>query len=210
MSYDSDTVSSRGPALLSEAHRLLSVDPDWLLRWANRRRQSAADVPCARCRHRPVGPGRRQGPAAGRGNSSGLTHSPLYAVGSLGRPPRSLASRTVRSRLPSRPRPMGTARRPRALTVHSESFRCREASRVPQCLSGSDPCCGKDRAVSSRRLRRRTIGPGRGEGRALRFVPPEVPRGPHRQPLSRRCNVPTFSLSVSDGPNVARWIIRTR
>jgi hypothetical protein len=57
-----------------------AVDPDWLLRWANRRRQSAADVPCARCRHRPVGPGRRQGPAAGRGYSSGfrVTDSPLY------------------------------------------------------------------------------------------------------------------------------------
>ena len=36
--------------------------------------------------------------------------------------------------------------------------------------------------MSSRQLRRRTIGPGRGEGRALRFVPPEVPRGPHRPP----------------------------
>ena len=50
-----------------------AVDPEWLLRWANRRRQSAADVPCARFRHRPVGPGRRQGPAAGRGHSSGFT-----------------------------------------------------------------------------------------------------------------------------------------
>ena len=49
------------------------MDPDWLLRWANRRRQSAAHVPCARCRLRPVGPGRRQGPAAGRGHSSGFT-----------------------------------------------------------------------------------------------------------------------------------------
>ena len=52
------------------------------------------------------------------------------------------------------------------------------------CLPGSDQCCGKDRAVSSRQLRRRTIGPGRGEGRALRFVPPEVPRGPHRPPTA--------------------------
>ncbi len=34
---------------------------------------------------------------------------------------RSLATRTVGSRLPSRPRPMGTARRPRAVTVHSKS-----------------------------------------------------------------------------------------
>ena len=61
-----------------------------------------------------------------------LTHL-CMAVGSLGRPPRSLATRTVGSRLPSRPRPMGTARRPRAVTVHSGSCRCRdsEASRVP-------------------------------------------------------------------------------
>ena len=32
--------------------------------------------------------------------------------------------------------------------------------------------------MSSRQLRRRTIGPGRGEGRALRFVPGEVSGGP--------------------------------
>ena len=38
--------------------------------------------------------------------------------------------------------------------------------------------------MSSRQLRRRTIGPGRGQGRALRFVPPEVPRGPNRPPTA--------------------------
>ena len=65
----------------------------------------------------------------------GLTEV-CMAVGSLGRPPRSLATRTVGSRLPSRPRPMGTARRPRAVTVHSEPCRCREASRVPaRCMA---------------------------------------------------------------------------
>ena len=41
-----------------------AVDREWPLRWANRRRQWAADVRCARSRHRPVGPGRRHGPAA--------------------------------------------------------------------------------------------------------------------------------------------------
>ena len=41
------------------------------LRWANRRRQRAAGVPWARCRLRPVGLGRRDGPAAGLGYSSG-------------------------------------------------------------------------------------------------------------------------------------------
>jgi hypothetical protein len=44
-----------------------AVDRGWPLRWANRRRQWAAGVPCARCRHQPVGPGRRDGPAAGLG-----------------------------------------------------------------------------------------------------------------------------------------------
>jgi hypothetical protein len=61
------------------------------------------------------------------------------AVGSLGRPPRSLVMRTVgsESALPSRPRPMGTARRPRAVTVHSESCHFREAaSRVPARARG--------------------------------------------------------------------------
>jgi hypothetical protein len=48
-----------------------AVDRDWPLRWANRRRQWPADVRCARCRHRPVGPGRRDGPAAGPRYSSG-------------------------------------------------------------------------------------------------------------------------------------------
>ena len=43
---------------------------------------------------------------------------------------------------------------------------------------------GRDRAVSSRQLRRRTIAPGRGEGRALRFVPSEVPHGPHGPPTA--------------------------
>jgi len=43
--------------------------------------------------------------------AASLTHR-CMAVGSLGRPPRSLATRTVGSRLPSRPRPMGTARKP--------------------------------------------------------------------------------------------------
>jgi hypothetical protein len=38
------------------------------------------------------------------------------------------------------------------------------------------------KGLLTRQLRRRTIGPGRGEGRALRFVPPELPRGPHRPP----------------------------
>ena len=38
--------------------------------------------------------------------------------------------------------------------------------------------------MSSRQLRRRNIGPGRGQGRALRFVPPEVPRGPNRPPTT--------------------------
>ena len=71
------------------------------------------------------------------------------AVGSLGtrRPPRSLATRTVGSRLPSRPRPMGTARRPRAVTAHSKSCRCRdsEASRVPAWVRSvlrEGPCGG--------------------------------------------------------------------
>ena len=41
-----------------------ALGPGSLIRWAHRRRQSAADVPCARCRHRAVGLGRRQGPAA--------------------------------------------------------------------------------------------------------------------------------------------------
>ena len=41
-----------------------ALGPGSLIRWAHRRRQSAADVPCARCRHRPVGLGRRQGQAA--------------------------------------------------------------------------------------------------------------------------------------------------
>ena len=36
------------------------MDREWPLRWANRRRRWAADVPWARCRHRPVGPGRRE------------------------------------------------------------------------------------------------------------------------------------------------------
>ena len=44
---------------------------EWPLRWANRRRQLAAGVPCARCWCRPVGLGRRDGPAAGLGYSSG-------------------------------------------------------------------------------------------------------------------------------------------
>ncbi len=50
-----------------------AVDRERPLRWANRRRQWAADVRCARSRHRPVGPGRRDGPAAasGPGYSSG-------------------------------------------------------------------------------------------------------------------------------------------
>ena len=48
-----------------------AVDREWPLRWANRRRQWAAGVPWARCRHRPVGLGRRDGPAAGLGYSSG-------------------------------------------------------------------------------------------------------------------------------------------
>ena len=38
--------------------------------------------------------------------------------------------------------------------------------------------------MSSRQLRRRTIAPGRGEGRALRFVPSEVPHGPHGPPTA--------------------------
>ena len=46
-----------------------AVDRDSLLRSANRRRQWAADVRCARCRYLPVGPGRRDGPAAGLGYS---------------------------------------------------------------------------------------------------------------------------------------------
>ena len=41
-----------------------ALGPGSLIRWVHRRRQSAADVPCARCRHRAVGLGRRQGPAA--------------------------------------------------------------------------------------------------------------------------------------------------
>ena len=41
--------------------------------------------------------------------------------------------------------------------------------------------------MSSRQLRRRTIGPGRGEGRALRFVPAEVPHGPRGPPTATEC-----------------------
>ena len=48
-----------------------AVDREWPLRWANRRRQWAAGVPWAECRLRPVGLGRRDGPAAGLGYSSG-------------------------------------------------------------------------------------------------------------------------------------------
>ena len=42
-----------GEATISST--LGAVDREWPLRWANRRRQQAADVPCARCRIRRVG-----------------------------------------------------------------------------------------------------------------------------------------------------------
>ena len=51
---------------------------------------------------------------------------------------------------------------------------------------GSDQCCGKDRVVSSRQVRRLTIAPRRGEVRALRFVPSEVAHGP-RSPPNAMC-----------------------
>ncbi len=59
--------------------------------------------------------------------------------------------------------------------------------------SGSDQCCGKDRTVSSRQLRRLTIAPRRGEGRALRFVPSEVPCGPRSPPNSMSHSFFVFS-----------------
>ena len=71
------------------------------------------------------------GPRLVRCREASRVPARCMAVGSQGRPPRSLVTRTVGSPLPSRPRPMGTARRSRAVTVHSESCHCREASRVP-------------------------------------------------------------------------------
>ena len=142
MSYDSDTVSVRGPALLSEAHRLLWIRTgcfDGRIGDGNRQRTcrvpDAGIVPSAQADGKV-----RQ--LAGGTRAASLTHR-CMAVGSLGRPPRRLATRTVGSRLPSRPRPMGTARRPRAVTVHSESCRCREASRVPAWVGSvlrAGPC----------------------------------------------------------------------
>ena len=88
------------------------------------------------------------GPGGTRAARASLTPSHrCKAVGSLGRPPRSLATRTVGSRLPSRPRPMGTARRPRAVTVHSESCRCREASR---CHTACLPAVWQSAALGGR------------------------------------------------------------
>ena len=43
--------------------------------------------------------------------------------------------------------------------------------------------------MSSRRVRRLTIAPGRGEGRALRFVPSEVPCRPRSPPNAIPCSV---------------------
>ncbi len=69
----------------------------------------------------------------------------------------------------------------------------------PSVRSGSvctsDQCCGKDRTVSSRQLRRLTIAPRRGEGRALCFVPAEVP-GPQASVSSQpRCPAPIYPFS---------------
>ena len=57
-------------------YTLGAVDREWPLRWANRRRQWAADVRCARCRYLPVGPGRRDGPAAGLPGVLGVVRPP--------------------------------------------------------------------------------------------------------------------------------------
>ena len=61
----------------SSSSESAAVDPDSLIRLAHRRRNRAADVPSARCQHRPVGLGRRTGPAAGRILTLALGDSPL-------------------------------------------------------------------------------------------------------------------------------------
>ena len=58
----------------------------------------------------------------------------------------------------------------------------RAASLTHRCMAVGS--LRRDRAVSSRQLRRLTIGPGRGQGRALRFVPTEVSGGPHGPPTA--------------------------
>ena len=72
MSYDARAKFGVQPASGWRSLKCTSaaVDRDSLPRSANRRRQWAADVPCARSRHRPVGLGRREGPAAGLGGYS--------------------------------------------------------------------------------------------------------------------------------------------
>ena len=113
-----------------------------------------------------------------------LTHR-CMAVGSLGRPPRSLATRTVGSRLPSRPRPMGTARRPRAVTVHSESCRCREpqAGRVPAWVGSvlREGPCGELAQIAPAYHRPRSGG-----GAGTPFCPS---RGAARPPPPPNCHV---------------------
>ena len=63
------------------------------------------------------------------------------------------------------------------------------------------------RVVSSRQLRRLTIAPRRGEGRALRFVPSEVPHGPRSPPnaMCRACLRSGFSFTAPAGRGTPPW-----
>jgi len=143
--------------------------------------RAVCPMPASSRRPRPTA---RSGSWPGYSSGFTVTHR-CMAVGSLGRPPRSLATRTValaptldRGRWePHADREPSSSIPSRAAAAHSDGKRGPD---VP-CL-GRISVRGKDRAVSSRQLRRRTIGPGRGRGGHSDFVPPEVPRGPHRPP----------------------------
>jgi hypothetical protein len=96
------------------------------------------------------------------------------------------ATRTVESRRPSRPRPMGTARRPRAVIVHSKSCRCRdsEASRRVPAWVGSvlrEGPCGELAPIAPAYHRPRSGG-----GAGTPFRPT---RGAARPPPPRDCHV---------------------